>query len=234
MGELFYALNEIYPRYIDPGQTMMKFEQFLNFTRDHDIFPKLCSKAALHRIFHSLALMSEAMSPSRELLTTRSNLEQNSVSVMSPHGQALTQSLRRELIDENLFVEALTLCAFFTNEPNKELRDRITAYDPLTHEEPDKKSLRVFLTQSLSLVEVMNKSDGVFSSINDKHRTGVAALKCSLQDKKDLMAGFRSNPKFKWYFQMKRQTPKRFHSKNLKLDFDSAMKMDSILQLSQT
>ena len=61
MGELFYALTDIYPRYIDANQSMMRFEQFLNFARDYELFPKLVSKASLYRIFKALALMNEAM-----------------------------------------------------------------------------------------------------------------------------------------------------------------------------
>lgn len=106
MGELFYALTETYARYIDSNQSMMRFEQFIDFTRDFDIFPKLMSKASLYRIFKALALMNDAMSPKKEL----KNLTMNSFASLSPKNQQL-KAFKNELIDENLFIEALTLCA---------------------------------------------------------------------------------------------------------------------------
>ena len=56
----------------------------------------------------------------------------------------------------------------------------------------------------------MNGADGIFASLKDKNKTGVATMLCNMQDKKDLMAGFRSNPTYKWYFKEKKQRVKRF------------------------
>jgi hypothetical protein len=52
--------------------------------------------------------------------------------------------LKSELIDENLFVEALTLCAL-NNKEDKELNAAINSFDQKQHEEPDKSSLRICL-----------------------------------------------------------------------------------------
>ena len=74
MGELFYALTEIYPRYTDGNSDLMTFEQFLAFCRDHEIFPYVCSKPAIYRIFHSLSIMNEALCPSKSFISTRNQL----------------------------------------------------------------------------------------------------------------------------------------------------------------
>jgi len=84
MTDLFTVVTQdIYHRYtLVKGQ--MTFDLFLNFARDHDIFPFECSKAALYRIFHSLSHFSETMNPatsSRELRKQMSNLD---ISSMSP------------------------------------------------------------------------------------------------------------------------------------------------------
>lgn len=113
MGELFYALNDIYPRYTDANTDMMNFEQFLAFCRDHDIFPYVCSKPAIFRIFHALSIMNEALSPTKSFISTRNQLSQFNISVMSPKGQQVAQNKLTERIDKNLFVEALTLCALY-------------------------------------------------------------------------------------------------------------------------
>lgn len=113
MGELFCALSDIYPRYCDANSNQMTFDQFLSFCRDHDVFPYICSKPSIYRIFHALSMMNEALQPNKSVISTRKQLDQFNISVMSPRGQQVTQSKFSEKIDENLFVEALTLCAFY-------------------------------------------------------------------------------------------------------------------------
>lgn len=58
MGDLYQVVSQkdrdIFRTYSDIGEKM-NFHQFLNFARDHDLFPSYCSKAALYRIFHSLS-----------------------------------------------------------------------------------------------------------------------------------------------------------------------------------
>ena len=58
-------------------------------------------------------MMNEALQPNKSVISTRKQLDQFNISVMSPRGQQVTQSKFSEKIDENLFVEALTLCAFY-------------------------------------------------------------------------------------------------------------------------
>ena len=65
MSELFCILQDLYPKYAGLGgnksNDLMTFDQFATFARDYDIFPRYCSKPALYRIFHTLALMKEAL-----------------------------------------------------------------------------------------------------------------------------------------------------------------------------
>ena len=79
MSELFCTLQDLYPKYVSGnaphGKKMMNFEQFATFARDYDIFPRFCSKPALYRIFHTLALMREALMPNQALKTTKKLLE---------------------------------------------------------------------------------------------------------------------------------------------------------------
>ena len=51
MGKLFGVLaGEIYLVYAD-NKGMITFDKFLEFTKDHDIFPTVATKASIHTIF---------------------------------------------------------------------------------------------------------------------------------------------------------------------------------------
>ena len=113
MSELFCTLQDLYPKYTGScAKGQMNFEQFAKFCRDFEIFPRFCSKPALYRIFHALALMKEALKPNTVVKNTKRLLQQNSVSIMNPNSQTLAQRQAPETIDKNLFIEAVTLCAF--------------------------------------------------------------------------------------------------------------------------
>ena len=72
MSELFCSLQDLYCKYTGSSPNgEMTFEQFAKFCRDYDIFPRFCSKPALYRIFHTLALMKEALKPSVTMKNTR-------------------------------------------------------------------------------------------------------------------------------------------------------------------
>jgi len=70
MSELFCSLQDVYPKYAQ-GSSQMKFDQFAKFCRDYDIFPRLCSKPALYRIFHTLAIMKETLKPNVAVKNTK-------------------------------------------------------------------------------------------------------------------------------------------------------------------
>ena len=114
MSELFCTLQELFPKYVGSHSCkLMTFDQFASFARDYDIFPRFCSKPALYRIFHTLALMKEALQPSPLMTSTKKLLSQHSVSTMNPNSQTLTSRQMTESIDRNLFIEAITLCALY-------------------------------------------------------------------------------------------------------------------------
>ncbi len=72
MSELFCTMQDIFPKYTGGlKQGQMNFEQFANFCRDYDVFPRFCSKPALYRIFHTLALMKEVLKPDKALKNTK-------------------------------------------------------------------------------------------------------------------------------------------------------------------
>ena len=58
MSQLYFTLSDIYGHYIDKNQHLMRFEQFVSFAYDYGIFPQLCSKAAMYRVFHTLVMMN--------------------------------------------------------------------------------------------------------------------------------------------------------------------------------
>ena len=206
----------------------MRFEQFLNFTRDFDIFPKLMSKASLYRIFKALALMNDAMSPKKQV---KKQLTMSSFTSLSPKNQQLL-AFKNELIDENLFIEALTLCALDSSHDIL-LIQAVEQFDPRIHEEPNKETLKVCLKKCIEFVEHMYQADGVFASVKEK-KTIFATMMCNMQDKKDLISGFKSNPSYKWYFRESKSKQKRFEPKKIKMNFDSVMRTDSALKASET
>ena len=113
----------------------MTFAQFAAFARDFDIFPRVCSKPSLYRIFHLLAQMKEVLQPNPVVASTKRVLKQHSVSVMNPNSQTLTTHQKEETIDKNLFIEAITLCAL-SHEKDQVLNAALKAYNPQVDEEP--------------------------------------------------------------------------------------------------
>eukprot|EP00826_Nyctotherus_ovalis_P019368 TRINITY_DN15964_c0_g1_i4.p1 TRINITY_DN15964_c0_g1~~TRINITY_DN15964_c0_g1_i4.p1 ORF type:complete len:339 (-),score=97.20 TRINITY_DN15964_c0_g1_i4:120-998(-) len=103
------------------SNALMDYEAFLKFSRDFAIFPQLCSKLVLHTNFHALAFINMQVEEGKS---------------------------SGEHLDENLFVEALALCA---------LRSKVI----------DKSSGTV--EQILHFVEKIAQSQGI---INAKKRMG--------------------------------------------------------------
>jgi hypothetical protein len=62
MSDLFVVISgDVFTRYTKGGNNSyrMSYDMFNDFARDHDIFPGVCSQAALYRIFHSLSHYAE-------------------------------------------------------------------------------------------------------------------------------------------------------------------------------
>ncbi len=85
MSDLHVVLLPIYPKYCD-NRNLLQFENFLEFARDHDIFPQSCSKASLSRIFYSLARLRESLNPTISEAQIKRDLSELDISVMSPSG----------------------------------------------------------------------------------------------------------------------------------------------------
>ena len=61
MGRLFQVLaGEVYQVYADK-KGLINFDQFLEFAKDHDIFPKLVPKSVMNTVFQSLAFLNETL-----------------------------------------------------------------------------------------------------------------------------------------------------------------------------
>ena len=127
---------------------------------------------------------------------------------MNPKGQQVTQTKLTERIDENLFVEALTLCSLY-DEGNQKLQKAIAAYEPMLQEEPNPNTLRACLVCAIAMVERMNDSDGVYRDMKSGKTLGANIL-CNMQDKKDLIAGFKKSKKYAFYFKAKEEKKQRF------------------------
>lgn len=61
MGRLFQVLaGEVFQVYADK-KGLINFDQFLEFAKDHDIFPKLVPKSVINTVFQSLAFLNETL-----------------------------------------------------------------------------------------------------------------------------------------------------------------------------
>jgi len=85
------------------------------------------------------------------------------------------------------------------SENDKELNAVLASYDPTVHDEPSKNSIKVCLSRAIALVERMNDSHGVYARTVSNKVLG-NAIKCNLQEKRDLIASFKKSNKFAWYF----------------------------------
>jgi len=61
MGRLFQVLaGEVFEVYADK-KGFINFDQFLEFAKDHDIFPKVVPKSVMNTVFQSLAILNETL-----------------------------------------------------------------------------------------------------------------------------------------------------------------------------
>ena len=89
-----------YTFYADQKTYLMNFDGFSKFCTDFEIFPDILSKPKIMRFFKTLSGFFETTS--KQIL---GNDERKSDA----------SSIRRDVIDEHLFVEALALTAFEIN-----------------------------------------------------------------------------------------------------------------------
>ena len=193
----------------------MQFEQFFEFSKDHDIFPQYQSKANLSRIFHALAKLRENIGGG--------DIE---ISVISQPTEA---NKRSQTIDQNLFTEAVTLCALYTNDKQfvAQLREE-------TDETLSKELLKQSLSRCLHLVSRMNESAGRISGQASNLKQSVHSnlgvqFKTSLLDKNaDIMQLFRKKRAYAWFFEELEQIRKRFTPAKRAIDFDEVFNHKSM------
>lgn len=89
-----------YSFYADQKTYLMNFDGFSKFCTDFEIFPDILSKPKIMRFFKTLSGFFE---------TTSKQILQND------ERKNDASSIRRDVIDEHLFVEALALTAFEIN-----------------------------------------------------------------------------------------------------------------------
>jgi hypothetical protein len=92
-----------YSHYADQKSYLMNFESFSRFFTDFEIFPDILSKPKIMRFFKTLSGFFE---------TTSKQVNGN---VPEEKKSNDASSIRRDVIDEHLFVEALALTAFEIN-----------------------------------------------------------------------------------------------------------------------
>ena len=90
---------------------MISFDKFLEFAKDHDVFPKVVPKSVIFTIFQSLAMLNET------LKVQNSPIKSERMNV-SPLRKEREQEILGTL-DRNLFIEAITLCALYHNPNDK-------------------------------------------------------------------------------------------------------------------
>jgi hypothetical protein len=77
---------------------MMNFEKFLRFCREFEIFPQILPRTKLMELFHNLASLYPLL------------LKERNPS-LNPIQSSSFKEMDNPMIDENLFVEAIALCA---------------------------------------------------------------------------------------------------------------------------
>jgi len=105
LGKLKKSLHPYYSLYCEEDSNM-DFQHFIKFCRDFEIFPHILPRGKLMELFYNLASLHPYLSKQRD--TTQ------------PSNTHLEES-PNPTIDENLFVEALALCA-------AEIEDGISAH----------------------------------------------------------------------------------------------------------
>lgn len=93
--------------YANQKTGLLNFDGFSRFCSDFEIFPDILSKPKIMRFFKTLSSFFET-----------TNISQNEQSGMDDllrskmNGLGDTPQIRRDVIDEHLFIEALALAAF--------------------------------------------------------------------------------------------------------------------------
>jgi hypothetical protein len=104
IGKLKKSLHPYYAFYCDAA-SQITFEQFLKFCKDFEIFPKILARSKLMLLFYNLATL-------HPLINSNSKNRKG----LTESARGLLESIDNEVIDENLFTEAIALCALEVDE----------------------------------------------------------------------------------------------------------------------
>ena len=101
-------MQSCFKEYFIPKRSEINFNGFINFCRDFAIFPQIIPRAKITKIFFNLAalypLLRKGQSSAQDTHRTSTN-GQNSEARES----------QRDILDENLFVESIAVCALELN-----------------------------------------------------------------------------------------------------------------------
>jgi len=111
MGIFYKCIIETYLQYADSKTAQMDFKQFVCFCKDHELYPELAPKSTLFNIFHSLSLTKDE---APQLPLNQSRIQLSKSIIVS----GTCQQNKIEYIDENLFVEILTILTMYNNTEN--------------------------------------------------------------------------------------------------------------------
>lgn len=102
MGEMYKQFLPFYKKYQD-HKNYLSFKGFLKFCYDFDIFPSLINKQKLNEIFSAMSSLFK-------------NNKHNENSIVFDS----ESEVEFDIIDQHLFIEALSLCSMYiyTNEEN--------------------------------------------------------------------------------------------------------------------
>lgn len=96
LAKLKASLHPYFSFYADQAGCM-SFDCFMKFCKDFGVFPDMFSRAKLMQLFYNLATLHPVL--------YQKNNGRNSC------GAFQTEEMSHQVIDENLFTEALALCA---------------------------------------------------------------------------------------------------------------------------
>ena len=214
LTDLHQVLSVVYNKYASHTD-LMTFEQFFEFTKHYDIFPKACSKACLFQIFHSLANQREQFQNMHSGVNVTKDTQQINVQhILSPPAQEKPV----KVIDKAFFTQAVALSALYTTD--QDYMDLIHKYDSSMQisDALEKASLSLCLAQ----VQRMYDSNGRAVANRKLSHVSLSMLK-STHKQKDIISLFiRKRSKYGWWFEQEEEKKNRSHQKP-KMTFDQVM-----------
>jgi hypothetical protein len=131
LGCVHRGMMPYYTYYADQKHSLMNFDGFSKFCTDFEIFPDILSKPKIMRFFKTLSGFFETTT---KQITGDASMSMRSSGRPKSPGADITgasERMRRDVIDEHLFVEALALTAFEINytEPSPSNAEKVS--DPI-------------------------------------------------------------------------------------------------------